>query len=784
MRVYELAKELGVPSKDLVILMKKAGFSVGSHMSVLTDEDVAKARASFGSKATSVAAEKPSKKTQQVEQIVTQKESKQPQAAVPQSRAVTKDPMINSPKNNTKDFVEKPKQDAVVASRGKVLAEGPVLLEEKEAKPSRIGHIGAFVDEDSSQEIFDVPLVDRKGQDKFTRIFSDRKPGSGRSFRRKRRNRYQAEQASATEPELITEVRVTKPLHLFEAAELMGKQASELILSLLKKGKACNRNDILAVDVIKQLAGGYGLTVLDSAASTNVSSVNFSKNKGTEGEERAPIVVVMGHVDHGKTTLLDYIRKKNIAATEKGGITQHLGAYEVKSKEGGSIVFLDTPGHEAFGYIRKQGAKITDLAVLVIAADDGIKPQTVEAIKHAREAEVPIIVAINKIDKVKSAAALETVKRQLTQYDLMTEDWGGQTICVPISGKTGEGVDALLDMIVLQSQMMDLKAHIARSAKAFVLESRVEKGYGPVATVICVEGTLKQGDYFTCGEGTGRVRLLIDSHGNKIESVGPSIPVQVIGFNHFSSIGEWLTVVTQQEYSRFKVVAPQQETPKTAVGMGQSLTVDTKKSEQRSINLIIKTDTRGSKEALIGSIEKLSRENKEINCPIKIVASNIGDISEGDVELAENTGSLVVGLHVKIERNAQLLARDRGVAVHVHQIIYHLVEFLQAELLKHKEVKMAWEKSGELVVRKVFDIKGLGVIAGCYVKEGVIARVNKVACVRGGKVIGESKISSLQRDKKSVKEVHAGFECGFMADSFNEWQINDTVLVYKEVKAE
>ncbi len=781
MRIYELAKELGVSSKDLVLRLNEAGFSCSTHMSVVTDEGIAKARSIFGKVPvkTSAPAETAVKKTT-------------PPVEKTRSGEAIKDQMINSSKNTIKGQAETQRNDVLHAT-DKQRTAGNRNLETADdsvttpAVPSvRVGQVGAFVDEESTQELFAVPLADRKGQEKYTRIFTEHKGPGGRGFRRRRNNRRQAEKQVVEQPKVITEVLIERPLHLFEAAALMGKQPSELILSLLKKGKACNRNDVLAVDMMKQLADQYGLKILAVAAASEQVAVQSGKAKaGADGEVRWPIVVVMGHVDHGKTTLLDFIRKKNIAASEKGGITQHLGAYEVESKKG-KIVFLDTPGHEAFGYIRKQGAKVTDLAILVIAADDGIKPQTLEAIKHAREADVPIIVAINKIDKVKSATALETIKRQLAQHNLMTEDWGGQTICVPISAKTGEGVEHLLEMILLQAEMMDLQSYKARPAKAFVLESRLEKGYGPVATVICIEGTLKQGDYFSCGESAGKVRLLIDSHGNKVESIGPSVPVQVIGFNGISSIGEWLNVVTPQEYSKLRFNTPVIESSnKTAFSTGKATSgIESKKTAGRGINLIIKTDTRGSKEALAGSIEKLSRENKEIDCPIRIILSGIGDISESDIELAADTNSYIVGLHVKVEKNAQLLARDRDVALHVHQIIYHLVEFLHAEILKRKEVKITWEKSGELVVRKVFDIKGIGVIAGCYVREGVIARVNKVACVRMGKIVAEGKITSLQRDKKSVKEVHTGFECGFVCDSFNDWQIDDTVHVFKEVKGE
>jgi translation initiation factor IF-2 len=470
----------------------------------------------------------------------------------------------------------------------------------------------------------------------------------------------------------------------------------------------------------------------------------------------------------------------NVAASEKGGITQHLGAYEVVSTHG-KIVFLDTPGHEAFSYIRERGARVTDIVVLVVAVDDGIKPQTIEAIKHAKAANVPIIVVINKIDKIQSPAAIETVKRQLAQYDLMPEDWGGKTIVVPISAKTGQGVDNLLELIVLQAQIMELKADPTAPARAFVLESKVERGYGPVATVICVEGTLKQGDYFTCGGSTGKVRLLINSYGIKVSSVGPAVPVRVVGFDSFSAMGDWLGVVSQADYAKAKANKSVEPTTTGEGGAAQlMLHMDTEK--QKSLNLIIKTDTRGSKEALMGCIEKLSKLSREVKCPIYVVASGIGDISEGDIDFAASTNSVIIGLHIKQEKNAITLAKQKNIVVLIHHIIYHLVEELEQLLQSKREVEIVWNKVGEAVVKKVFDIKGVGVIAGCYMRDGILSRDYKVVCMRDGKKIGEGKVTSLQRDKKTVKEVHAGFECGFVCDGFNDWAEGDVVLCYTQVK--
>jgi translation initiation factor IF-2 len=485
----------------------------------------------------------------------------------------------------------------------------------------------------------------------------------------------------------------------------------------------------------------------------------------------------MGHVDHGKTTLLDYIRKKRVAATEAGGITQHIRAWEVDSKHG-KIVFLDTPGHEAFSYLRQRGASVTDLVVLVVAADDGIKPQTIEAIEHAKNSGVPIIVAINKIDKVSTTAPIETIKRQLAERDLLPEEWGGSTVIVPISAKTGQGVDELLEMIVLQSELMELKTDISKPAKAFVLESHFQKGYGAVSTIICAEGTLHQGDYFTCGKITGKVRILISSTGKRIESAGPSIPVMVVGFDTFPEMGDWLTVLSQKDYLLAK--AGRLESTELSPALVHQAGIGMQ--DGKALNLIIKTDTRGSKEAITNLLEKLEKLAKEVKCSINIVLSSIGDITFSDVELAENTDAVLIGLHVRAEKNAQLEAKQKNLEIHFFDVIYKMIDFLKELVESKREILKVWNKVGEAEVRKVFVIEN-AVIAGCYLKEGVLSRGNKVECLRRGKKVGEGKINSLQRDRKTVKEIHAGYECGFVSDLFNGWEVGDTVICYAEGKA-
>ncbi len=757
MRVYELAKELGVQSKDLLAILKQGGFNAASHMAVLSSE--AQAYLAKHMKAGA----KPSQTEKAPSTVNTVAKVEQTKKAV-------------APEKIVLEKFETPHKPHSQATAPLPKKEYKSVLPEKSVVPEKVEELTETEIEDlEAQELREQARVKHLLQATgFAGLAGGPQPGVRR--RRRRRSRPVAQAPVIKAP--VTEATITKDMLLFEVADLFGKQSGELILSLLKKGMICNRNHLLNVDIIRELGPLFGITVTLKKATPDAVT---KKTADTRGATRWPVVVVMGHVDHGKTTLLDYIRKMNVAATEKGGITQHIRAWEVDSTHG-KIIFLDTPGHEAFSYLRKRGSKITDVVVLVVAVDDGIKPQTIEAIKHAKDAEVPIIVAVNKIDKMSSAAALETVKRQLAQYELMPEEWGGQTIIVPLSAKTGQGVETLLEMIVLQSQLMDLKADTDVPAQAFVLESHVEKGFGPVATVVVKQGILKQGDYFTSGSSTGKVRILINSHGQKIAQAGPSTPVQVVGFDNVIGLSDWLNVVSQHDYSKARFsksedsVAPAQRS--------QAMSFQPTKEKKKFINLIIKTDTRGSKEAVMDSIDKLIKQHKDIKCPINIITSSIGDVAESDIELAQNTEAMILGLHIRVEKNAQLLAKSLDVDIQNYQIIYELIDAVQALLLSKKEAVFTWNKVGEAVVKKVFDIKGTGIIAGCYMRDGVMSRNNKVTCIRSGKQIGEAKITSLQRDRKPVKEIHAGYECGFTAEGFNEWQEGDTVLCYAETKAE
>jgi translation initiation factor IF-2 len=791
MRVYEYAKEIGSTSKDVLAALKLGGFDASTHMAVLSPEALAhlkKLQAKKASPAPAVIEKAKSAPTPPPVQRPSQ----------PQARPTTPQPQPAQSRNQSPSQTVPTPVAAATASTTSSKETKTTMTEhftqEKAPQPVIIPSLKPTVHTEIIEEETELKEQERIKRLLQSTAFVNLPVGQGGQpaprRRRRRRPRFAQQQQQQEVLKPVTEATVSGGMPLFEVADLFRKQASELITTLLKKGQVCNRNHVLTLDIIKSLAHGYNITLnvqqdeQATATTAAVAAVKVNAQAGSTGVSRAPVVVVMGHVDHGKTTLLDYIRKMKVAASEKGGITQHITAWEVTSKSG-KIVFLDTPGHEAFSFMRQRGSSITDIAVLVVAADDGVMPQTVEALKHAQSVGVPIIVAINKIDKAQSQSALETIKRQLSQYGLMSEDWGGETVFVPVSGKTGQGVDGLLEMISLQAQMMELKADASKPAKGFILESHVERGFGPVATVVIQEGTLKRGDFFVSGASAGKVRILLDSNNKRIERAGPSTPVQVVGFENFAGIGETLNAVQQVEYLKVKAqkaVEAMPSGPPVAQNLNMIQNTAAAAGNKKFINLIIKTDTRGSKEAIMESIDKVIKTNKEIKCPINIIATNIGDITEGDVDLASNTGAMILALHVKVEKNAMLLSKEKGVVIQNHEIIYQMIDYVTSLLLSKKEAVITWNKVGEAAVKKVFDIKGIGVIAGCYMREGSLTRGNKVICMRAGKQVGEGKVSSLQRDRKTVKEVHAGFECGFTCDGFNEWQEGDIAVCYQEIR--
>ncbi len=567
-----------------------------------------------------------------------------------------------------------------------------------------------------------------------------------------------------------------KSMAVEEFAQKVKIPVNEVIITLLKQGKMFSKNSIMPEEVVLSLARHYEISVAKKVSAkdknSSLSEALQARAIKKSGQTREPVVVVMGHVDHGKTTLLDYIRKTRVAAKEKGGITQHLGAYQVKTQHG-NMVFLDTPGHEAFAKIRKRGISVADVVVLVIAADDGIMPQTVECIKIAKAIDASIVVAINKVDKA-DAAKIEIVKRQLAQYDLLPEEWGGDVICVPLSAKEGTGVDQLLEMIILVSEMLELKAEQGAVAEGYILEARMQKGRGALATVLCRQGTLRLGDYFKTGGRVGRVASMTDFHGSSINLALPSVPVLVAGFEELPTAGSLFEVITEAEYRKLRFVKEEA----SVFNASRSVQHGSNEHDKQKFNLILKADTYSSLEAILDAFEKIDLTKCK---QLVVIRSGIGEIRESDVLLAQDTESVIVGFHTKVENSAQIIARQSGVKLYMFDIIYKLLEELEKIAARAKEVKMVKTKIGEAEVLKTFDIKNIGIIAGCIVRDGRLSGKGVMTIYRGRKEVATGKIVSLQRDKKSVKEVHTGFECAFLVEGFNDWQVGDIAHCFIEM---
>ena len=573
-------------------------------------------------------------------------------------------------------------------------------------------------------------------------------------------------------------VKIPDEIGVGELASRMKKTGAEVVKCLIKNGIMASLSDIIDYDTAALVAMELGCKVEKEVIVTiEEKLIDTAEDKEEDLVPRAPVVVVMGHVDHGKTSLLDYIRNSQVAEGEAGGITQHIGAYQVEVN-GSPITFLDTPGHEAFTAMRARGAMITDVAILVVAADDGIMPQTVESINHAKAAGIPIIVAINKMDK--PTANPDRIKEQLTNYELVPEEWGGETIICPISAKTGEGIDNLLDMVILTAEMQELKANPNRSAHGAVIEARLDRGRGPVATLLVQNGTLKQGDIIIAGTAVGRVRAMTNARGEKLTQAGPSVPVEIIGMSEVPGAGDDFHAVADERMAR-ELVEQRKHDQKMAAsgGVKQKVSLDDlfsqiQQGEIKDLNVIVKADVQGSAEAVKSSLEKLS--NEEVR--VRVIHCAVGAINESDVMLATTSGAIIVGFNVRPDANAKESAARSHVDMRMYRVIYDAINEIEAAMKgmltpKFKEVDL-----GRAEVRNVFRITGVGMVAGCYVLDGKMQRGAQMRLLRDNIVIYDGAIASLQRFKDSVKEVAAGYECGITFEKFQDIKEGDIVEAY------
>jgi translation initiation factor IF-2 len=606
----------------------------------------------------------------------------------------------------------------------------------------------------------------------------------GRQVLRKReevegniRERISKRAAVLEPPPIDREITVAEGITVKELSEKLGVKANLVVKKLVEKKIFATINQTLDVKLAEQLAREFGASTnqvsYEEEATQDVDVAEDTKNL----VRRAPVVTIMGHVDHGKTSLLDAIRQTNVAGREAGGITQHIGAYHVE-KNGRKIVFIDTPGHQAFTRMRARGAKVTDIVVLVVSADDGVMPQTLEAIDHARAAGVPILVAINKIDK--PDAQPERVKQQLADRGLLAEDWGGDVVTVPVSAKTHQNLDLLLEMILLVADIQDLKANPDRPAVGTVLEAKLDKGRGPVATMLVRNGTLRVGDFFICGALFSKVRAMFDDRGNADKEAEPSMPVEVIGLESLPEVGDSFQVVSDTSKAKQIVIYREAKARDAAMAKGArvatlaSLNQKFAEGSLKDLNLIIKADVGGTAEVLSDTLQQLSNEKVRV----RVLRTGVGAITEDDVLLASASEAIIIGFNVRPERNAQATADQQKVDIRLHTIIYELIDEVQRAMTGLLEPVYREIILGHAEVRETFKISKVGTVAGCYVSDGVIRRDSQLRVLRDGDVVHTGRIEALKRFKNDASEVKNGLECGISLANFNHINVGDTLEAF------
>ena len=758
MRVYELGKELNLDSRRLIDLLHRLGVEVKNHMSKLDDPVVQQVRDIVeGKLPEQPPAAKAPARTGQPPARTGQPPARtgQPPARTGQAPART-----GQPPARTGQGPARPGQPPARTGQGPARpGQGPARPGQAPARPgqapARTGGPG------------------RKGG--FAR------PG-GPSAKRGPRRRPPREKTKAPQERVVL---LDGPVTVQDLAERMDVSATEIIKILMRLGVMAAVNQEVDSETAGIVASEMGFQVRERPADQPEPEELPVEDEPAELESRPPVVTVMGHVDHGKTSLLDAIRSTNVTARESGGITQHIGAYTVKVGER-QVVFLDTPGHEAFTAMRARGAKITDVAVLVVAADDGVMPQTIEAINHARAAGVPIVVAINKMDK--PDANPDRVKQQLTEHGLVAEEWGGETVFVPVSARAHTGLEQLLEMILLVSDVQELKANPHRPARGTVVEAQLDRGRGPVATVLVQTGTLRVGDAFVVGTTAGRVRALVDDKGRRIKRAGPAAPVEVLGLEQIPEAGDTFLVVADEK--RGREIADrrrirQRERELKAVRRGttlEDLFREAKEGEKKTLNLVVKGDVQGSVEALVEALEKLSGEE----VAIRVIHHGVGAINESDVMLAAASGASVIGFHVQPDPAARKAAEREHVEIRTYRVIYEVTDDIHAAVTGMLEPTLREEVLGRAVVRQLFKVPKVGTVAGCYVEQGKLTRNATIRVLRDGVVTHEGAVASLKRFKEDVREVAGGFECGVGLERFNDLKEGDVLEAFQmqEVRRE
>ena len=768
-RVHEVAKDFGLPTKQITEILTQYAQTPKNHMQVLEDRELSlifeyltQHNPVSGIQVIFAEGMKPAeKKAGPAPEKKTEPKKEQGKAPAPKAEPAQKKPVQQS----GQPMSRVPKTKVVDTSKATNINLAKYDEKLQDMADSRTG--GGRRDQQQTQ-----------GKEKF-RNSKQRRDGN---FVSNKRKQEEADRLRRLRLEVIKKTPVTvqipDEISVGELASRMKKTGAEVVKCLMKNGVMASLSQMIDFDTAAIIAEEMGCKVEKEVVVTiEEKLIDDHEDKAEDLVPRAPVVVVMGHVDHGKTSLLDYIRNAHVASGEAGGITQHIGAYQVMVN-GKPITFLDTPGHEAFTSMRARGAMVTDIAILVVAAEDGIMPQTVESINHAKAAGIPIIVAINKMDKPE--ANPERIKQQLTEYGLVCEEWGGETIVCPISAKTGMGVDNLLEMLVLTAEVGELKANPNRAAQGTVIEARLDKGRGPVATLLVQNGTLHQGDIIIAGTSVGRVRAMVSDKGQKINSAGPSVPVEITGLSEAPSAGATFNAVADEKLARELVEQRKAEekakanAPVSKVSL-EDLFSQIQAGEMKNLNLIVKADVQGSVEAVKASLEKLS--NDEVR--VRVIHGGVGAINESDVMLASTSQAIIVGFNVRPDAAARESAARANVDMRMYRVIYDAINEIEAAMKGMLAPKYREALLGHAEVRQTYKVSGVGTVAGCYVQDGKIQRKDcQVRLVRDGIVIHEGVLASLQRFKDQVKEVASGYECGMTIEKFNDIKEGDIIEAF------
>ena len=786
-RIHEVAKDFNVPSKVISQILTDYIAPPKNHMQVLENNEldvifdymtqhnqVASLQDIFNVPAKAETKETKPKAAEPAKPAPAAKSGDKP-AAKPQEKPAAQQSTA-APEQSTPVKKDKPHTPRQVAEKRVVDTRGGAAVNIEKYNEKFEDMAGAKANNNNLRRGNKEKITSKSKQRPQAQLASAKR----RQEERDKMNKLQLEIAKKQQ----LKVEIPDEIAVGELASRMKKTASEVIKQLFKMGVFASVSDVIDYDTAALVAMELGCKVEKEVIVTvEERLIDDHEDKPEDLVPRAPVVVVMGHVDHGKTSLLDYIRHANVVSGEAGGITQHIGAYTV-DVNGSPITFLDTPGHEAFTSMRARGAMVTDIAILVVAADDGIMPQTVESINHAKAANIPVVVAINKMDAV--GANPERIKQQLTEYDLVSEEWGGDTIVCPISAKTGQGIDNLLENLAVLSEVLELKANPNRAAKGAVIEARLDKGRGPIMTVLVQNGTLKLGDIIIAGTAVGRVRTMINDKGQRVTEAGPSTPVEISGMSEVPSAGDTFNAVADERMARElaeerRIQMNSNAMPGTKKVSLEDLFSQIQAGEMKTLNVIVKADVQGSAEAVKASLEKIS--NEEVR--VKVIHSAVGAINESDVMLAATSGAIIVGFNVRPDNAARDSAARSKVDMRMYRVIYDCINEIEAAMKGMLAPKFKEVVIGHAEVRETYKVSKVGTVCGCYCTDGKIQRGCEVRVLRDNIVIHEGELASLRRFKDDVKEVASGYECGMQVEKFNDIKVGDVIecFVMEQINA-